>query len=401
VGTEINIKKIADLDLEKDRGIQVESSLLTKDASEIINDPEIHIVVELIGGTEKAKEFILSAMEKGKHVVTANKALLAECGEEIFSAARRYGVNIGFEASVAGGIPIIGVLRYGLCANKIRSIFGILNGTSNFILTKMAEEGLPYSDVVKEAVNMGIAENPPTLDVEGIDASHKLAIIISLIYGSPVSYRQIYTEGITEITLDDLKFADEFGYTVKLLAIARDRGSFIEARVHPTMIPKKSILASVNGTFNAIYIDGDFVGPNLYYGLGAGRRPAGSAVVADIMEIARNIINGNSSSPPLIELDRPLRILPIEELESRYYFRITAIDRPGVLSAISGILGKNKISIESVIQKGRRRKENDFVPIVMLTHEAKERDVRKAVSEIDKLSVVKGKTMVIRVEDGF
>ncbi len=401
IGDEIIIKKIADLDIETDRGVPIDKNILTKDANEIIDDPDIKIVVELIGGTTKAKEFILAAMEKGKHVVTANKALLAEYGKEIYEAAKKYGVGIGFEAAVAGGIPIIGALKEGLSANRIHTVFGILNGTSNYILTKMKEKGLPYKDVVDEAVRLGIAEDPPTLDVDGTDAAHKLAIIVSLISGYPIDYREIYKEGITHITPDDIRFADEFGYVIKLLAIARQREDHIEARVHPTMIPKENMLANVNEVFNAIYVEGDFVGPNLYYGLGAGRRPTGSAVAADIINLARHIINGEKGViPPLgfsKEEKSSLAIQPIEELKSRYYFRVSAVDRPGVLSLISGILGKYKISIESVIQKGRKKREDDSVPIVMLTHEALEKDVRKAISEIDMLDVVKDKTVVIRV----
>ncbi len=401
LGEEIRIKKIADLDLERDRGVPIDKSILTKDAMEVIEDPDIHIVVELIGGTTTAKDLIISAMQRGKHVVTANKALLAEYGKQIYESARRYGVCLGFEASVAGGIPIIGVLKNGLSANRITSILGILNGTSNYILTRMKKEGLTYKEVVSEAVQLGIAEDPPTLDVDGTDAAHKLAIMVALVVGCPINYKDIYKEGITEITPDDIRFSDEFGYTIKLLAIARHHGSCVEARVHPAMIPKESMLANVDGVFNAIYVEGDFVGPNLYYGLGAGRKPTGSAVASDIISLARHIITGqNHIIPPLgfsCAPDDEPRIQPIEDLRSRYYFRVSAVDRPGVLSSISGILGKYGISIESVIQKGRRKKENDSVPIVMLTHEAVERDVRKAISEINKLSVVKDKTVVIRV----
>lgn len=401
LGTEIVIKRIADLDIKTNRGISIDKSILTTDAMEIINDPEIDIVVELIGGIEKAKELIISAMRKGKHVVTANKALLAECGKEIYETAKKYGVYLGFEASVAGGIPIIGALKGGLCANRIRSILGILNGTSNYILTKMAKEGLSYEQVVDEAVSLGIAEAPPTLDVDGTDTTHKLAIIVSIISGHPVDYRNIYKEGITDITLDDIRFADEFGYTIKLLAIAKNHEDYIEARVHPAMIPKEDMLANVNEMFNAIYIEGDFVGPNLYYGLGAGKKPTGSAVVSDIITLARHIVNGAKEiMTPLGFSDQvasTIKIQPIEMLKSRYYFRVSAMDKPGVLSAISGILGRYKISIESVIQKGRKKRENDSVPIVMLTHEALERDVRKAIAEINRLNVVEDKTMVIRL----
>ena len=273
VGAEVVVKRIADLDLESDRGIRVDRNLLTVDAMDVIDDPEIDVVVELIGGVEKAKEFILMAMEKGKHVVTANKALLAEYGSEIFEASERYGTSLGFEASVGGGIPIINALRRGLAANRIQAMIGILNGTSNYILTKMTKEGLPYVKVVQDAVDLGFAEDPPTLDVDGTDAAHKLAILISIAFGSPVSFNEIYKEGITDLTPDDIRFAGEFGYSVKLLAIARNLGDRLQARVHPAMIPKDHILANVNEAYNAIYLEGDFVGPNLYYGLGAGKGP--------------------------------------------------------------------------------------------------------------------------------
>ncbi len=401
LGTDIVIKGIADLDIKTDRGIDIDKDILTTDAMQVIDDPDVDIIVELIGGIEKAKELIISAMQKGKHVVTANKALLAECGDEIYKAARRYGVSLGFEASVAGGIPIIGALKGGLCANNIHSVLGILNGTSNYILTRMAREGLSYNEVVDEAVRLGIAEDPPTLDVNGTDTAHKLAIIISIISGCPINYMDIYKEGITDITLDDIRFADEFGYTIKLLAIAKNYGEHVEARVHPAMIPKQDMLANVDEAFNAIHIEGDFVGPNLYYGLGAGGRPTGSAVASDIIRLASHIISGAKETVSPLgfrdQPDLPVKIQPIEELRSRYYFRVSAKDKPGVLSTISGILGRYKISIESVIQKGRKRGENESVPIVMLTHEALERDVKDAISEIDHLSVVKDKTVVIRL----
>ena len=401
VGIEVVVKKIADLDIESDRGVPVNPDLLTVDAMEIIDDPEIDIVVELMGGIARAKEYILKAMEQGKHVITANKALLAEFGHEIFQAAEKSGVSLAFEASVGGGIPIIGALRSGLSANIIQTIIGILNGTSNYILTRMTQEGLPYKQIVQEAVNLGFAEDPPTLDVDGTDASHKLAILISIVLGYPVSFRDIYKEGIENLTPDDIRFADEFGYSVKLLAIARNMGDRLEARVHPAMIPKDHILANVNEAYNAIYIEGDFAGPNLYYGLGAGRRATGSAVVSDIMDLARQIKHGiKRLMPPLAHVRSPeneILIQPMEELLCSYYFRVPALDRPGVLSIIAGILGKYNISISSVIQKGRQK--NGSVPIVMLTHEAKESNVNKAVSLINKLEVLTGKTVVIRVEN--
>ena len=400
VGNEVTLRKIADLDIVSDRGVSVDRDLLTTEAMDVIDDPDIHVVVELMGGLDKAKEYILMAMERGKHVVTANKALLAEFGREIYQAAENYGVSLAFEASVGGGIPVIGALRGGLSANHIHTTMGILNGTSNYILTRMTQEGLPYDRVVQEAVELGFAEDPPTLDVDGIDAAHKLAILMSMGVGAPVSFKEIYKEGITELTPDDIRFAGEFGYCVKLLAISRNLGGMMEARVHPAMIPKDHIMANVNGAYNAIYLEGDFVGSNVYYGLGAGRRPTGSAVVSDIMDLARQIKRGlKKPVPPLGHVNPPaagIHIQPMKELMTSYYFRFSALDRPGVLSRISGILGNHKISIASVIQKGREVKGS--VPVVMLTHEAREKNVQKAVSLIDELDVLTDKTMIIRVE---
>ncbi|MEJ2586910.1 MAG: homoserine dehydrogenase [Deltaproteobacteria bacterium] len=400
VGSNVVIKGIADLDLDSDRGVDIDRGLLTRDAMALIDDPDIRIMVELIGGMDQAKSFILRAMEKGKHVVTANKALLAEHGREIFRAAERYGVALAFEASVGGGIPLIGALRNGLSANRIRNCMGILNGTSNYILTKMTQEGLPYAQVVQEAVNLGFAEDPPTLDVNGTDAAHKLTIMISMLFGSPVAYETVYREGITALTPDDIRFADEFGYRVKLLAITKALGDKVEARVHPAMIPKDHILANVNEAFNAVHIEGDFVGPNLYYGLGAGRRPTGSAVCSDIIALARWINSGATNVMAPLGHYRPpekeIRVQPMQALTMPYYFRFSALDRPGVLSKIAGILSDHRISIFSVIQKGRDDK--GAVPVVMLTHEALEKDARQAIKLIDDLPVVTDKTVVIRVE---
>ncbi len=400
VGADIKIKKIADLDLRTDRGIPLEPGILIKDACKIINDPDIDIVVELIGGTEKAKEYILGAIKNGKHVVTANKALLAKHGSEIYQAAEENRVSLAFEASVGGGIPVIHALREGLAANNIKTIMGILNGTSNYILTRMAQDGLPYDKAVQEAIALGYSEDPPDLDVDGTDAAHKLAILISVAFGAPVSFESIYREGIDRLTPEDIRFADEFGYCLKLLAVARDTGGMVEARVHPAMLSKDHILANVNDVYNAVYIEGDFVGPNLYYGLGAGRRPTGSAVVSDIIALARQIINNvKILTPPLGHAGLKKGKISIQDMDrhnSEYYFRFSAIDKPGVLSKIAGILGDNRISISSVIQK--ERKIGGFVPIVMLTHEASESDVTNALKLIDRLDVLTARTMMIRVE---
>lgn len=403
VGCPIVIKKVADLDIESDRGIVLERGVLTTDAMEVINDPEIHVVVELVGGLHKAREFILKAMENGKHVVTANKALLAEYGRDIYGSAHRLKVHLGFEASVGGGIPILGALEGGLAANRIKTMAGILNGTSNYILTRMTQEGSPYEKAVQEAVNLGLAEDPPTLDVDGTDAAHKLAILLSVAMGTPVTFQDIYREGIECLNPDDIRFANDFGYRVKLLAIARIGDDWVEARVHPAMIPRDHILANVNKAFNAIHLEGDFVGPTLFYGLGAGRRPAGSAVVSDIMDVARKIRQGVEGPGRNLGRDtsrgKNIRVRSMDELTSIYYFRFSALDRPGVLSKIAGILGDHEISVTSVIQKGRKVK--GAVPVVMLTHEALERNVFRAISLIDQLDILTDRTVIIRVERGF
>ena len=403
VGIPIVVKKIADHDIEKEREINVDPSLLTKDANEILNDPEIDIVVELIGGYGYAKEFILKAIDKGKHVVTANKALLAVHGDEIFRAAYRKGVDIGFEASVGGGIPIIRALKEGLVANRIESIYGIVNGTTNYILTKMTAEGKKFGDVLKKAQEKGYAEADPTFDVEGVDAAHKLAVLISLAYGVRIRFEDIYTEGISKITPLDIEFAREFGYRIKLLAITKDDKGKIESRVHPTMLKESAMLANVDGVFNAIYVTGDAVGSTMFYGRGAGMMPTGSAVVSDIADIARNIIKKSHQRVPPLGCSegciKDAKVKDISETVNHYYIRFSAMDKPGVLSKISGILGENNISISSMIQKGRQ--VGGSVPIVMMTHEAKEKDVRKALDEIDRLPVVHEKTVFIRIEEGL
>ncbi|MCX7793918.1 MAG: homoserine dehydrogenase [Thermodesulfovibrionales bacterium] len=393
-GLELKIIKIADLDITRDRGVKLPEGILTTDVSEVIDNPSVDIVVELIGGLRPAKDFILRAIRNKKHVITANKALLAEDGEEIFSEARRMGVMIGFEASVGGGIPIIKVIKEGLAANKFLSIYGIINGTSNYILTKMASEKISFEQALREAQRLGYAEADPTLDVEGIDAAHKLAILSSLAFGIPLSYRKIYREGITGITPLDIEFAGELGYRIKLLAIAKLTDGELELRVNPTMVPEDYLISKVEGVFNAIYVEGDAVGPTLYYGRGAGDMPTGSAVVSDIIDIAKKI-NCPENIPVGIDYSN-INIKDIGTIMSMYYFRFTAIDRPGVLSKISGILGEHNISIASVIQKGRR--VGGAVPLVILTHMAKEQDVKMALSEIDTLPVVADRSFFLRVE---
>jgi len=397
LGFKLNLKRIADLDITTDRGIKIPEGVLTTDVNQLFNDPEIDIVVELIGGIKPAKDFIMKAIQNGKHVVTANKALLATHGTDIFNAAREKGVEVGFEASVAGAIPIIKVMKEGLIANRIKAIYGIINGTSNYILTKMTDENVEFADALKEAQALGYAEADPTFDIEGIDTAHKLTILATLSYGIPLSFSSVHIEGISKITAQDINFASELGYKVKLLAITKETDGEIELRVHPTMLPKDYLIAKVDGPFNAIYVEGDATGSTMYYGRGAGSVPTGSAVVSDIADIARNIQkNALGRVPTIPNISGNVRIRKMDDITSRYYFRFSALDKPGVLSKISGILGNHNISITSVIQKGRM--VGEAVPLVVLTHEAKEKDMRLAIEEIDKLPVVMGKTVIIRVE---
>lgn len=402
VGVPLTLKRIVDLDLESDRGVSLPQGLLGNQVETILNDPDIAIVIELIGGLEPACSFIIKALGKGKHVVTANKALLANKGDEIFQKAVDCSLDIGFEASVCGGIPVILSLQQGFVANEIESILGIFNGTSNFILTKMTEEGVPYSQALKEAQDKGYAEADPTLDVEGWDTIHKLAILMNLAYGAPLNLQPLFVEGITRIGPGDIAFAREFGYCIKLLAICRKEGNLLEARVHPTMIPKGHMLANVHGAYNALFLRGDSVGDILLYGQGAGMMPTGSAVVSDLVNIGRNINKGITRRIPQkgsfkTFKEKGLVLKPFSETVTHYYFRFSALDRPGVLSTIAGILGSHQISIASVIQKGREL--GGSVPIVMMTHEARESDVQKAIQEIDGLPVITDQTVTIRVEN--
>ncbi len=397
LGASLFIKRIADLDLERDRGIKVDRKILTRDARDVINDPGIDIVVELIGGYEPAKTYVLESLEAGKRVVTANKALLARDGDTIFEAAQRAGLEIGFEASVGGGIPIIRSLSEGFVGNRIQSILGIINGTANYILSRMSEEGEEFVTILKGAQKKGYVEADPTIDVEGIDTAHKLAILIRLAFGTKIKLKAIYTEGITRITPLDLAFANEFGYRVKLLAIAKRDKAGIEARVHPTMLPQNSLLAGVRDVFNAIYVTGDAMGPMMLYGQGAGMMPTASAVVGDVVEIARSLLGGGAGSKPTYLASKGLKVKDMEELVGQYYLRFWVVDRPGVLAQISAILGKHQISIASVIQKGRR--VGKAVPIVIMTHEAREGEIRRALEKIDRLQVVRDKTVFVRIEN--
>ncbi len=395
---ELQIKAIADKDIVSPRSVEVDKRILTTDVEALLDDSEIDIIVELIGGDEPAKTYILEAIKKGKHVVTANKALLAEQGEEIFEAARRGGVDVYFEGSVGGGMPIIKILKEGLVANRIQCILGIINGTANYVLSRMSQEGSSFQEALSEAKRLGYAEADPAMDIEGIDSAHKLTILAPIGFGTRVRLSDLYVEGIAEITDRDIQYAREFGYSIKLLAIAKEVGDEeIEVRVHPTLLPQDHLLSSVSGIFNACYLRGDCIGEVLIYGQGAGQMPTASAVAADVVDLARNLLSRSPGRVPAISYWPSVkRIRPMEESQSKYYFRFSVVDQPRVLAEISGILGQNDISIASVIQKERR--ELDIVPIVMMTHEAKEMAVRLALKKIDELPVVKAKTMLIRVE---
>ena len=398
-GVKLELVKIADLDIETPRDVDVDASMLTTDVNEILNDPEIQIVIELMGGYEPARTFILQALKNGKHIVTANKALLAVHGQEIFETAMQHQVDIGFEASVGGGIPIIRSMREGLVANNFSEIYGILNGTTNYILTEMTEKGEVYETVLQRAKELGYAEPDPTFDVEGIDATHKIVLLTYLAFGQHVTMEQVFTEGISNLHTIDIKFAAELGYKIKLLAIVRRIDHAIEVRVHPTMLHAEHLLAKVDGSFNAIYVVGDIVDSTMSYGHGAGMMPTASAIVSDIVDIARGMLKGVANrvplSHPLTQQDSALAIQPPDQFLSRYYLRFSVLDQPGVLSKISGLLGEHNISIASVIQKEVH--PVDSVPLVMLTYEAYEHDMQEALRKIEQLESVTHTAVLIRV----
>jgi homoserine dehydrogenase len=401
VGRPLTLKHVADLDLQTDRGLTFAPGVLIDDAWQIVNDPQIDIVIEMIGGQTLAKALILAAIKKGKHVVTANKALLAVHGNELFKAAHEQGVDLAYEASVGGCMPIIKSLREALVANHIHAMTGILNGTCNYILSQISETGMAFETALKQAQANGYAEADPTLDIEGRDAAHKLAILIALAYGMPINYNAIYVEGISAITSLDIQFAAEFGYCIKLLAISKQQDRFVQARVHPTMIPKDNILSNVTGALNAITVNGHAVGNLFLSGYGAGQMPTASAVVSDVVDIARNVYKNAAGRVPLAAYQpdqiKAIPVLPITEIVTHYYFRLAVQDHPGVLSTIAGVLGQHGISIKSVHQKGR--KSNGSVSIVMLTHHAKEAHVQAAFKELAALDVVNCAPVLIRIED--
>ena len=401
LGASVDVVKIADLDITTDRGVKVEPGLLTTDANEVLDHPDIDVVVELIGGYEPARSFILKAIKNKKHVVTANKALLAMHGDEVFAAAEKNNVGVGFEASVGGAIPIIRSIKEAFVANRIQAIEGIMNGTANYILSKMSDGDHNFDTALKEAQDKGYAEADPTFDIEGIDSAHKIAVLTRLAYGTTVSCDDIYVQGISSISSLDIKCAHEFGYRIKLLAISKFDGKTIDVRVHPAMIPESKPMANVNGVLNAIMVCDDLMEENILVGHGAGSLPTGSAVVADVIEIARNMISGAQDRvPPQSFQKSSIRSIPLRdmsEIEGEYFLRFWVLDKPGVLSQISGILGNHDISIESVIQ--RIKDDNgQGVPLVMMTHDAKEKNIQTALKEINDMEEVFEKTVLIRVE---
>lgn len=374
---------------------------VSRDIFTVVEDPNVEIIVELIGGTTVAKDLVLKAIANGKHVVTANKALIAEFGNEIFAAAEKANVTIAYEAAVAGGIPIIKTLREGLAANRIDWLAGIINGTGNFILTEMAQKGRDFADVLKQAQELGYAEADPTFDIEGIDAAHKLVILAAIAFGMPLDFDSVYTEGITQLETQDIAYAEELGYKIKHLGIARRLDDSVQLRVHPTLIPKKQLMAHVNGVMNAVMVHGDAVGSTLYSGPGAGAEPTASAVIADIVDIAREIANGSTPQVPHLgynsEFVSPINIQGMEDLETAYYLRLSAVDKPGVLSHITHILSDQGISIEALIQK-EPDEEQDAVPVILLTNRAVEGKMAQAIQQIEALDTVNSKVARIRVE---
>src|SRR3989339_1969727 len=400
-GRPINVTVVADKNIELAKSITKGSCRVTDDAFSGVNDPAVDIVIELIGGTGVAKELVLKAIQNGKHVVTANKALLAVHGNEIFTAAQQKGVMVAFEAAVAGGIPIIKALREGLSANRIQWIAGIINGTTNFILSEMRDKGLSFDTVLKEAQRLGYAEADPTFDIEGVDAAHKITILASLAFGIPVQFEKAYIEGISKLDAVDIKYAEQLGYRIKLLGIARRTPEGVELRVHPTLIPAKRLIANVEGAMNAVLVQGDAVGSTLYYGKGAGAEPTASAVIADLVDVTRmhtadpeHRVPHLAFQPDALE-DTP--ILPLSEVETSYYLRLRVEDKPGVLADITRILADQQISIDAVIQK-EPAEDEEQTDLIMLTHQTREKRINAAIARVEALPVVAGKVTRLRLE---
>jgi len=397
VGCPLRLRKVLEKDQTKTRASKMDPDLFTTDPAEVIRDPEIDIIIEALGGERPALDFIKEAMETGKHVVTSNKEVVAKHFPEFLALAKEKGVDILYEASVGGGIPLIAPFKQDLLANKISAIYAIINGTTNYILTRMASEGLDFSSALKQAQRLGYAEADPTNDIEGIDAAYKLTILASLAFHAEVHFEDIYHEGISRLSFRDFRYAKELGYEIKLLAIAKEKDGSIEVRVHPVFLPQDLLLAKVDGVYNAVQVEGDLVGRVLFYGQGAGASPTSSAVIADVIRLGQEINFGVKSTPRL-KLDPTKRIKPISEIETRYYLRMRTVDRPGVLAKISKILGDNLISISSVIQK-ETDTASQMAEIVLMTYPAQESAMQKAMGELERLDVVKEISNFVRVED--
>jgi homoserine dehydrogenase len=404
LGVPFEVVRAADLDPSRAKGLGLAPGVFTTDAKAVVTDPAVQVVVELIGGIEPARTLLLQAMDAGKHVVTANKALLSMHWEELVSKAEERRVSLGFEGSVAGGIPLIHVIRRGLVANRMRSVTGIINGTCNYILTRMERERKPFAEILRDAQAHGFAEANPALDVDGIDAAHKLAILVDLCFDLVIHPDAIARTGISEVTPLDLATAEELGYRMKLLASATANEGQVDVWVHPALVPVSHPLASVDGVFNAIYLEDDNLGPSLYFGRGAGALPTGSAVIADLVSAARDILSGAVSRMPAsgsrIRGGEQGRLRVFGDSRSEFYLRVTALDRPGVLSAVTGVLGRHGISIATVIQRERAGGEEQGVPILIVTHEARLSEVRSAVTELDALPVVKSGSFLARIVPG-
>ena len=400
-GREIQVVQAAARSLNKKRDCSTGGIALTEDPNDIVTNPEIDVVVELIGGYEPALELVMKAIDNGKHVVTANKALIAVHGNEIFKAAQDKGVMVAFEAAVAGGIPIIKAIREGLAGNRIEWLAGIINGTGNFILTEMRDKGRDFADVLAEAQALGYAEADPTFDVEGIDAAHKLTILAAIAFGIPLQFDKSYTEGISNITREDVSYAEQLGYRIKHLGIARRVGDRVELRVHPTLIPERRLIANVDGVMNAVLVKGDAVGPTLYYGAGAGSDATASAVVADIVDVVRTLTTDPTNRVPHLAFQpdalADLSIMPIDDVETSYYLRMHVQDKPGVLADITRIFGEQGISIEALIQK-EPAEGASVVPLIMLTHRVAEKKMNSAIAQLEALDAIDGKIMRIRCE---
>lgn len=400
-GRAIRVTQAAARDLKKQRACPMDGVQLVADPRAVVNNPDIQVVVELIGGIDPARELVLAAIANGKHVVTANKALIALHGNEIFAQAQKQGVMVAFEAAVAGGVPIIKSVREGLAGNRIEWMAGIINGTCNFILTEMRDKGADFADVLKEAQRLGYAEADPTFDVEGIDAAHKLTILAAIAFGIPLKFQQVYTEGISRLTRMDVQYAEKLGYRLKLLGIARRTNGGVELRVHPTLIPERRLIANVDGAMNAIVVKGDAVGPTLFYGAGAGAEPTASAVVADLVDVVRTLTSDPNNRVPHLAFQpdqlADLPILPIDEVQTSYYLRLHAVDKPGVLAEVTRILADSAISIESILQKEPPVGE-DTVPVIILTQRVKERQMNEAIARIEKLASIKARVARIRLE---